>query len=396
MKVLTINAGSSSMKYQLIDLNDNQVLIKGLVESIGLPTSAHSFEHNENKVMRELPIPDHHAAFEEVLSTLTDPHIDVIKSLDEVDAVGHRIVSGGEYFAESILIDEDVIEKIGICSQLAPLHNPGALTAINACRDLMPDKPSVAVFDTAFFQTLPPRAYIYPIPYEYYTEQKIRVYGAHGTSHRYVSLRAAAMLGAEVSDLKLITCHIGNGASISAVEHGIAIDTSMGLTPLDGLMMGTRCGSIDPAVVTTLQMRLGYTPQEMDTIMNKKSGLLGVSGISSDLRAIEAAAAEGQERAELACEIYTYYIKRYISQYYGILGGADAIVFTAGVGENSDFVRSACLAGLEHLGIAIDHEKNKARGGERDISAPDSKVKILVIPTNEELMIARDVERIVG
>ncbi len=396
MKVLTINSGSSSLKYQLIDLFENMVLIRGMVERIGMEESSHSFDRGLGKLTKEVEIPDHRAALEEVLSTLVEPGRGPIASLEDVDAIGHRVVSGGEYFTHSTIINEDVLEKITLCAELAPLHNPPALHAIYACIELMPGKPEVAVFDTAFFTTLPPRAYIYPLPYEYYTDYKIRKYGAHGISHRYIALRAAAMLEADVRDLRLITCHIGSGASIAAIDHGVAVDTTMGLTPLDGLMMGTRCGTIDPAVVTTIQTRLGYSPEEMNIIMNQKSGLLGVSGISSDMRAVVEAAKAGNERAILACELYAYFIKRYIGQYYAVLGGADAIIFTAGVGENSDYIRNACLAGLEPLGIVLDQQKNRIRTGERIISEDRSRTKIMVIPTNEELMIARDVERLVG
>lgn len=340
MKVLVLNAGSSSLKYQLLDLATGAVLIRGLCENIGLHDSAHRFDRGYGELKKSEIMNDHHDALQVVVKTLVEPDRGPIKSLDEIDAVGHRVVSGGEYFTESTLIDDDVLEKIGVCSELAPLHNPPALKAMYACLEMMPGKPEVAVFDTAFFQTLPPRAYVYPLPYEYYTDYKIRKYGAHGTSHRFIARHAAKMLGADVRDLRLITCHLGNGASIAAVDHGVAVDTTMGLTPLDGLMMGTRCGTIDPAVVTRIQTLLGYTPEQMNEIMNKKSGLLGVSGISSDLRTVEEAALAGNERAVLALELYAYFIKRYIGQYFAIMGGADAIVFTAGVGENSEYMRT--------------------------------------------------------
>ncbi len=394
MKVLVLNAGSSSLKYQLLDLATGAVLIRGLCENIGLHDSAHRFDRGYGELKKSEIMNDHHDALQVVVKTLVEPDRGPIKSLDEIDAVGHRVVSGGEYFTESTLIDDDVLEKIGVCSELAPLHNPPALKAMYACLEMMPGKPEVAVFDTAFFQTLPPRAYVYPLPYEYYTDYKIRKYGAHGTSHRFIARHAAKMLGADVRDLRLITCHLGNGASIAAVDHGVAVDTTMGLTPLDGLMMGTRCGTIDPAVVTRIQTLLGYTPEQMNEIMNKKSGLLGVSGISSDLRTVEEAALAGNERAVLALELYAYFIKRYIGQYFAIMGGADAIVFTAGVGENSEYMRTQCLAGLEPMGIVLDARKNRIRSGERIISEDRSRVKVMVIPTNEELMIARDVEKI--
>ena len=368
MKVLVLNAGSSSLKYQLLDLATGAVLIRGLCENIGLHDSAHRFDRGYGELKKSEIMNDHHDALQVVVKTLVEPDRGPIKSLDEIDAVGHRVVSGGEYFTESTLIDDDVLEKIGVCSELAPLHNPPALKAMYACLEMMPGKPEVAVFDTAFFQTLPPRAYVYPLPYEYYTDYKIRKYGAHGTSHRFIARHAAKMLGADVRDLRLITCHLGNGASIAAVDHGVAVDTTMGLTPLDGLMMGTRCGTIDPAVVTRIQTLLGYTPEQMNEIMNKKSGLLGVSGISSDLRTVEEAALAGNERAVLALELYAYFIKRYIGQYFAIMGGADAIVFTAGVGENSEYMRAQCLAGLEPMGIVLDARKNRIRSGERIIS----------------------------
>ncbi len=398
MKVLTINAGSSSLKYQLINLHGKhgQVLVRGAVENIGLPDSVHKFDRGFGELEKHGHFSNHKEALEVVINRLIEEERGPLASLDEIDAIGHRIVSGGEYFSESVVIDDDVIEKIDRCSELAPLHNPPALSAILACEELIPNVPHVAVFDTAFFTSLPPRAYVYPLPYEYYEQYKIRKYGAHGTSHRYVSRRAAAMLGADVRDLRLITCHLGNGASIAAIDHGVAVDTTMGLTPLDGLMMGTRCGTIDPAVVTHIQERLGYSAAEVNEIMNKKSGLLGVSGISSDMRVVEQAAVSGNERAILACEIYAYFIKRYIGQYFAVMGGADAIVFTAGVGQNSAYMREQCLAGLEPMGIVLDHRKNRMREGERFINEDRSRVKILVIPTNEELMIARDVESLVG
>lgn len=397
MKVLTINAGSSSLKYQLINLHGKhgQVLVRGAVENIGLPDSVHKFDRGFGELTKHAHFNNHKDALEMVIMRLTEEERGPLGSLDEIDAIGHRVVSGGEYFNESVVIDDDVIEKIDLCSELAPLHNPPALAAILASEELIPNVPHVAVFDTAFFTSLPPRAYVYPLPYEYYEQYKIRKYGAHGISHRYVSRRAAAMLGADVRDIRLITCHLGSGASIAAVDHGVAVDTTMGLTPLDGLMMGTRCGTIDPAVVTHIQERLGYSAAEVNEIMNKHSGLLGVSGISSDMRAVEQAAVSGNERAVLACELYAYFIKRYIGQYFAVMGGADAIVFTAGVGENSAYMREQCLAGLEPMGIVLDQRKNRLREGERFINEDRSRVKIMVIPTNEELMIARDVERLV-
>ena len=326
-----------------------------------------------------------------VLESLISGPTAAISSLDEIDAIGHRIVQGGKYFNHSVLIDEDVISKIDELAELAPLHNGAALMGIRACQKHMPDKPMVAVFDTSFFQTRPPKAYMYPLPYELYEKYDIRKYGAHGTSHRYIAERAAAFLEEPLEDLKLITCHIGNGCSMSAIDHGVAIDTTMGLTPLDGLMMGTRCGAIDPAIVPFIMEHENLTPGEVNNLMNKESGLLGISGISNDLRSIRKASEEGNERAQLAYEMYSNSIKKYIGSYIAVMGGVDAIVLTAGVGENCDKMRRMIFTGLQPLGIQIDLERNaKHYRGERLISTDDSDVQILIIPTNEEYMIARD------
>jgi acetate kinase len=393
MYILVINAGSSSLKYQLVD-KDAQVLVgKGLCEKVGSDDSFHRHGLDNEQVV-EVYLKDHYDAVKTVLEALLDPHQGVIQSLDEIVAIGHRVVHGGEYFNESVVIDDEVVARIDECSPLAPLHNPPALMGIAACRELMPHALQVAVFDTAFHQTLSARAYHYPLPYEMYEKHRIRKYGFHGTSHRYVSQRAAAFLERPLEDLKLITCHLGNGCSITAVERGVSVDTSMGFTPLEGLMMGTRCGSIDPAIVAYLVNTLGMTLKEVEDMMNRQSGLLGVSGLSNDLRDVRAAAEAGHERAVLAYEMYAYSAKRYIGQYVFAMAGVDAIVLTAGVGENCDRMRRLIFEGLEPVGILLDQEKNLLRGAERVISSDESAVKILVIPTNEELMIVQDVSKL--
>lgn len=395
MNILVINAGSSSLKYQLVDFNANKVLARGLCERVGSDNSFHKHGVDDNEIVHETPLRDHEEAMQLVLSTLTEGENAAISSLSEIGAVGHRIVHGGEYFKESAMIDDDVIAKIDKLAELAPLHNKAALSGIYACQDLMPGIPMVAVFDTAFFQTLPPSAYMYPLPYEYYEKYGIRKYGAHGTSHRYISGRAADILGEKLEDLRLITCHLGNGCSISAIDHGNPIDTSMGFTPLDGLMMGTRCGAIDPAIVTYLMEKDSLTPQQMDDIMNKKSGLLGISGVSNDLRSVREASESGNERAMLAYEMFASRVKKYIGQYLALMAGADAIVLTAGIGENCEKMRRMIFSGLQPLGIVLDQEKNKQRGFERIISSDKSEITVIVIPTDEEYMIARDTFEIV-
>lgn len=395
MNVLVINAGSSSLKYRLINVETHTVLAKGICERVGSAGAFHKHGIDENEVVIDAEMADHNQAMALVLESLTSGPTKAIDSLDEIDAIGHRIVQGGSYFDRSVLIDEDVIAKIDELAELAPLHNKAALMGIHACQQHMPGKPMVAVFDTSFFQTLPPKAYMYPLPYELYEKHAIRKYGAHGTSHRYISQRAAAFLDEPLEDLKLITCHLGNGCSISAIDHGVAVDTSMGLTPLDGLMMGTRCGSIDPAIVTYLIEHENLTAQEVNDLMNKQSGLLGISGLSNDLRTIRAASEEGHERAQLAYEMYSNSVKKFIGSYIAVLGGVDAIVLTAGVGENCEKMRRMIFAGLNSIGIELDPEKNKERGYEREISTEDSRVRIIVIPTNEEYMIARDTYQIV-
>lgn len=395
MNILVINAGSSSLKYQLVNIATHKVVAKGLCERVGTEESFHKHGIDDNEFVYELPLKDHTAAVQVVLDVLTQGPNAVIHDMNEIAAVGHRVVHGGEYFQESALIDDEVIAKIDELAELAPLHNKAALAGIFACQKLMPNTPMVAVFDTAFFQTLPPSAYMYPLPYEYYEKHAVRKYGAHGTSHRYISERAADILGEPLNELRLITCHLGNGCSISAIDHGSPIDTSMGFTPLDGLMMGTRCGAIDPAIVTFLMEKDNLTPGEMNNIMNKKSGLLGISGISNDLRSVREASERGDERAMLAYEMYSSRVKKFIGQYYFLMAGADAIVLTAGVGENCDKMRRMIFSGLQSLGIILDPEKNKQRGFERIISSDKSEVPIIVIPTDEEYMIARDTYDIV-
>ena len=396
MNVLVLNAGSSSLKYQLINVETHEVLAKGICERVGSAEAFHKHGIDENEVVIDTPMPDHNAAMVLVLEALTSGPTKAIDSLDDIDAVGHRVVQGGKYFDRSVLIDDYVVAKIDELAELAPLHNKAALMGIEACREQMPGKPMVAVFDTSFFQTIPPKAYMYPLPYELYEKHAIRKYGAHGTSHRYIAERAAAFMDEPLEDLKLITCHLGNGCSISAIDHGVAVDTSMGLTPLDGLMMGTRCGAIDPAIVPFIMEKENLTAAEVNDLMNKKSGLLGISGISNDLRSVRQASEEGDERAQLAYDMYSNSAKKYIGQYIAVMGGVDAIVLTAGVGENCDKMRRMIFAGLQPLGIKIDLEKNrKGLRGEREISTDDSEVRIVIIPTDEEYMIARDTYQLV-
>jgi acetate kinase len=391
MYILVINAGSSSLKYQLVEKNTQTLVSKGLCEKVGSDDSFHKHGLDANEHVVAVHLKDHRDAVQAVLDALLDPQHGVIKSLDEICAVGHRVVHGGEYFKESVVIDDEVLARVEECIPLAPLHNPPSLMGITACMALMPDALQVAVFDTAFHQSLPPKAYRYPLPYELYEKHRIRKYGFHGTSHRYISQRASAILDRPLEELKLITCHLGNGCSVTAVDKGLSVDTSMGLTPLEGLMMGSRCGSIDPAIVTHLITAKGMAPADVEDMMNRRSGLLGVSGLSNDLRDIRAAAEAHHERAMLAYEMYSNSVKRYIGQYVFTMAGVDAIVLTAGVGENCDRMRRMIFEGLEPLGIIIDQDKNMLRGFERIISHEDSRVKIIVIPTNEELMIVLDV-----
>ena len=391
MKVLVINCGSSSLKYQVLDMTDESVLAKGLVERIGMDGSViNHTKEGQDKVVNEVPMKDHKDAIAQVLAAIQNPEYGVVSDMAEIGAVGHRVVHAGEMYAESVLIDDTVIKALEECVELAPLHNPPNLLGIAACRELMPSTPMVAVFDTAFHQTMPAESYIYAIPYEFYEKYKIRRYGFHGTSHKYVAERAAVMLGKGLADLKLITCHLGNGASVTAIKNGKVVDTSMGFTPLGGLVMGTRSGDIDPAIVTYIREKENLAPGEANNILNKKSGVLGVSGVSSDFRDIEAAVEEGNERAELALRMFAHRVKHYIGAYIAEMNGVDAIIFTAGVGENDISMREIICSDLENLGIKLDPIKNKVRGQETVINSDDSKVALLLIPTNEELMIARD------
>ena len=396
MKVLVINCGSSSLKYQLIDMETENSLAQGLVERIGIEGSVLTQKvEGKDKYIVKTPMKNHKEAIEIVLKALVDDEHGVIKSMDEITAVGHRVVHGGEKYASSVLITEEVKKSIEECYKLAPLHNPPNMIGIEACEELMPNTPMVAVFDTAFHQTMPKEAFLYALPYELYSENGIRKYGFHGTSHMYVSNKVAEVIGKDIKDLKIVTCHLGNGASLCAVKNGVSIDTTMGFTPLDGIVMGTRSGSIDPAIVLYLINELKYSAEDVNTLLNKKSGVLGISGVSSDFRDIEDAAAKGDERAILALDIYHYRIRTQIGAYAAAMGGVDAIVFTAGVGENGPETREACLEGLEFLGVKVDKEKNNVRGKVREISTEDSTVKAFVIPTNEELVIARDTKNLV-
>ena len=396
MKVLVINAGSSSLKYQLIDVDSGAVIAKGLCERIGIDGSKLTYKPTgKDSHVFEKDMKDHAQAIRMVLEALADKDIGVVKSMDEIDAVGHRVLHGGEKFSEPVVINDNVLATIEECVPLGPLHNPANLMGIRGCMEVMPGVPMVAVFDTAWGQTMPKEAFIYALPYDAYTKYQIRRYGFHGTSHRYVTGRAVEKLvaaGMKKEDTRVITCHLGNGSSVSAARGGKCIDTSMGLTPLEGLPMGTRCGDIDPAIVPFIMQRTGMTPAEMDTYMNKKSGMLGLSGVSSDVRDLEAAAKEGNDRAELALKTFAYKEKKYIGSYSAALGGVDAIVFTAGVGENDQGIRAQVLHGLEYLGVDTDFDKNlnAPRGEEVEISKPGSRVKVFVIPTDEEMVIARD------
>lgn len=394
MKVLVLNCGSSSLKYQLIDMSDENVIAQGNAERIGLTESFIKHKYADKKEKHEGDLADHKVTIDKIIKILLDT---VISSLNEIDAVGHRVVHGGEFFSKSVIIDEEVKQSIKDCVPLAPLHNPANLTGIEACEEILPGKPQVGVFDTAFHQTMPEEAYIYPIPYEYYEKYKIRKYGFHGTSHKFISDRAAELMGKSVTELNIITCHLGNGASIAAIQKGKCINTSMGFTPLAGLIMGTRCGDIDPAIIKFLMTKEGLSIEEVDTILNKKSGLLGVSGISSDQRDIEEEAwNKKNHRAQLSLDKYYLRVKKFIGMYSAILDGVDAIVFAGGIGEMSPETREGACGNLEHFGIILDKEINKTKGKEVTISRPDSKVNVFVIPTNEELVIARDTKELVS
>ena len=395
MKILVLNCGSSSLKYQLIDMEGEKVLAKGLVERIGIEGSR--IKHTKtglDAVTREVPFPDHSAAIKYVLDILVDPELGVLKSLDELGATGHRIVHGGEKFTQSVLVTPEVVKGIEEVIPLAPLHNPANLMGLKAVMDVLPGKPNVVVFDTAFHQTMPPKAFIYGIPYEYYEKDRIRRYGFHGTSHGYVANRAAEILGKDIKDLKIVTCHLGNGSSITAVDGGKCVDTSMGMGTGEGLLMGTRSGNVDPLVMINLMEKLGDA-QKVSDIIHKKSGLLGVSGVSSDLRDVEEAAEKGCERSKIAQDILITGVKKYIASYAAEMGGVDVVVFTAGIGENGITFREAVCKDMEFMGIKFDAEKNNCRGKEVVISTPDSKVTVMVVPTDEEMAIARDTKRCV-
>lgn len=396
MRIFVVNCGSSSLKYQLIDMETQEVIAKGLAERIGIPGSVLNHQpNNGEKITIEEEMPSHKEALKTVIDALTNKEYGVIKSMDEISAVGHRVVHAGEKFAYSVVINDEVMNALKECIDLAPLHNPPNILGIEACKELMPDVKMVGVFDTAFHQTMLPYAYIYALPYEYYTKYGVRRYGFHGTSHKYVAERAAAILGKNIEELKIVTCHLGNGASITAVKNGKSVDTSMGFTPLEGLAMGTRCGDIDPAICGFLMEKDDLDITGMNNVLNKKSGVLGISGVSSDFRDIENAAAEGNKRAALSLEVFAHKVKKYIGSYAAVMGGIDAVVFTAGLGENSITMRESICDGLEFLGLVIDKDKNNIRGKESIISTDDSKAKILLIPTNEELMIAKDTESLI-
>ena len=404
MNVLVVNAGSSSLKYQLFDTNTDEVLAKGLCERIGIAGS--KIEHKNitkgTKTEKETPMEDHAVAMQLVVDMLTDAEVGSIASMDEIEAVGHRVVHGGPYFSKSILIDDEVLAKLELCRDFAPLHTPAAITGIKACLAVMATKPQVLVFDTAFHQTMEPKAYMYALPYEYYEKYGIRRYGFHGSSHRYVSAEMAKILGKPIEETKIVTCHIGNGSSISAVKGGKVVDTSMGFTPLAGVEMGTRCGDIDPAIVTYVMDKEGLSASEINGVMNKKSGFLGITGFSSDSRDIEDVIKAGEsdaryERSKLAVDILAYQIKKYIGSYAAAMNGVDAVVFTAGIGENNTSLRASICADMEYLGIEMDYDVNaKTRGsaGVTKLSADSSKVAVYMIPTNEELVIARDTEQL--
>ena len=398
MKILVINAGSSSLKYQLMDPDTNTVFAKGLCERIGIDGRlTHKIPAKDFKQEFDIPMPTHAEAIAAVIDKLTCAECGVVSSMKEIDAVGHRVVHGGEAFASSVLITDEVMKALEECVPLAPLHNPANITGINACKAVMGDDvPMVGVFDTAFHQTMPAKAYMYAVPYEYYEKDKVRRYGFHGTSHRYVSARAAELLGKPIEELKIISCHMGNGSSIAAINGGKCVDTSMGFTPLVGLPMGTRCGDLDNGVVQFLMNKYGYSIDEMLNILNKKSGVLGVSGVSSDFRDLDKAAAEGNERAALALDMFHYWVAKVAGSYVAAMNGVDAIVFTAGVGENSKETRAAICQYFGYLGVKVDEAANSKRGEDVMISTPDSPVKVFVIPTNEELVIARDTRDIVG
>ena len=396
MLVLVINCGSSSIKYQLIQMDNEELIAKGLVERIGIEGSviSHTTIGKEKKVI-ETPMKDHEDAIKLVMEALVDPEYGAVKSLDEIDAIGHRVVHGGETYKSSVLIDDKVVKDLEACISLAPLHNPPNLAGIKACRELMPDAPEVAAFDTAFHQTMKPEAYLYAIPYRFYEKYAIRRYGFHGLSHMFMANEAAKLLNVDVDDLKLITCHLGNGASVTAIKHGRSFDTSMGYTPLEGLVMGTRCGDIDPTIIDAIGEKEGISDEEVNTLLNKESGVLGISGVSSDFRDLEKAMKEGNKRAELALKIFARKVRFYIGAYIAEMDGADAIVFTGGIGENDKYMRSLICSNMGNLGIKLDPVKNQSTEDAVILSTDDSKIKVLKLATNEELVIARDTKDIV-
>ncbi len=395
MKILVINCGSSSLKYQLIDMENEQVLAKGNYERIGQNNSFLTHKVNNEKYVLENPVENHEQALEFMLKQLLHEEYGVIKSLDEVNAIGHRVPHGTDLFDKSVLITDEVIKEIASCKELAPIHTPPILNGIYACQKVIPNKPMVAVFDTAFHQTIPEERYIYPIPYEYYEKYKMRKYGFHGTSHRYVSNRLAELMNKNIKDLKIVVCHLGQGASLCAVDGGKSVDTSMGMTPVSGIMMCARSGDLDPSIVTFLMKKENLSPDEVEDILNKKSGVLGISGVTPDFRDIEKAAEEGNKRAMLARDAYCYNVAQYIAKYAVSMNGIDAIAFTAGVGENQVNIRKCICKHLEWMGVEINQEANQIRGEEQEISTKGSKVKVWVVPTNEELVIARDTKAIV-
>ena len=397
MNVLVINCGSSSLKFQLINTDTEGVLASGICDRIGIEGSVFTYKTGEGKKYeKKEPMPNHTKAIEMVLESLTNKEYGAVKSLQDIRAIGHRVVHGGEFFKESVLVNDYVISRIKECSDLAPLHNPANLMGIEACKAKMPHTPMVVVFDTAFHQTMPPKAYIYGVPYEWYEKHKVRRYGFHGTSHKYVSQKTAEFLGIDYHKSKIIVCHLGNGSSISAIKNGECIDTSMGLTPLEGLMMGTRCGDLDPAILEYISKHEDLDIQSILTILNKKSGVLGISGVSSDFRDLLDADLGGNERAKLARLAFAYRVMKYVGAYCAAMNGVDAVSFCAGVGENAKFIRGMIVQNLEFLGVKLDEEANNVCGKEAIISTPDSKVKVCVIPTNEELVIARDTKNIVS
>lgn len=396
MLVLVINCGSSSIKYQLIEMDNEELVAKGLVERIGIDGSviSHTTTGKEKHVV-EVPMKDHTEAIKHVMDALVDPEYGALKSLDEIDAIGHRVVHGGETYKQSVLIDDQVIKDLEDCVSLAPLHNPPNLAGIKACRDLMPDAPEVAAFDTAFHQTMKPEAYLYAIPYRFYEKYAIRRYGFHGLSHMFMANEASKLLNVDVDDLKLITCHLGNGASVTAIKHGRSFDTSMGYTPLEGLVMGTRCGDIDPTIIEAIAEKEGISDEEVNTLLNKESGVLGVSGVSSDFRDLEKAMSEGNQRAELALKLFAKRVRFYIGAYIAEMNGVDAIVFTGGIGENDQYMRQLICNNMGNLGIKLDPVKNALRDDAVILSTDDSRIKVIKLATNEELVIARDTKKLV-